>query len=788
VGQALPNLQAFFNAKADDTQVAQTWECFAGAIQLFEKYVRSSDSTSNFSAVEFRAFLEKYFMGTLQISDQLMYQVMRLKQVLIGGAIDEITRDDLKQIENLLSGIEREALALNRHMKVITNVSNASQMHFNEVDVNFAESQLIASAKNLGLLFNGSKVPYNFSDFKSLMTEFSAFFDQLGTHWAGPQYVIDHLDELAIFKVFFLRPEADSIAPHEWDELFSTAAQIYGASLRINYILANQDRLTTGYGLDQLVICVNKFFDALKNAIDRKPNKRIEFDQVKSLLSVIFDLGIIDYPKIKKNTTLNLVAPVFFKIYSPAKAGVRPVPLGVDERIFEMMRDDFLSWAEMQKIYDQIISKLPVPQNSPSLVQLRGLWESQSQTAKYETAADEIKRILQRDRPQQFRSNGSLIFESDILNLPLDQEAFTGINWRRIFISSLLRGYTEDADQYHFDGVTRDELHQFYTDIRQFGIDLKFLDPRVDMIWSSLFLYSHLFLLSSEKSDRVNFQQGMDIVSYSMSSAIMSRRAYSDLRSRCQNFENDVFGLPMLDVDCYRMYFRKQFAVYFQELPHWVKAANSWSDLQWQTFQTSIENLARVHGNSSAHLESADLDKTSMIFQYIDTLYVRNDNDGSDTLNVKESMNFYPLLHDALIDASGISNESLIESVFTYIMKFGVAPTKDLYGLYKLFLWKLQKSSWAYEDDRIQMVKVLTTLSDAEPQAQSLIQNSLDYKPNSKTSVNPVISTLSITAPNVEGYVWDVFAEFTHVHDWRELFKDPAQQQDIQNFYNQINH
>jgi hypothetical protein len=776
--QALPNMQSFFNAQATDAQVVQTWDCFRGAVQLFEKYARSSTDSENFTPDEFRAFLEKYFLGQIKISDQLLYEVMRIKQVLIGGRIDEVTRSDLKKIEEFLIGLQKEALALNRHMKVIINSANAATVPATEIEVNFAESQLLASAKNLAELFDGSQLPYSFSDFRTFLKEFSNLYDQIGAHWSGPQFISDHLEAFSNAKAFFLRPAPDSIAPREWAEIFTTGAKLYGGWLRISYILGPQDRLTTGYGLDQLIICVHGFFDVLQTSIDRKANSRIEFDQFNNLVATASDLGMLSAANIKKATFLNLAAPIFFKVYSPAKNGVRTTPKGIDQTIFDMMKSDFDSWADMQKVYDRIISKLPAPQKSPSLSQLKVLWSAEPYD--FPLAGEEIHRYLNRDHPVQYRSNGTIILEKDILDLPVDQAAFTGINWRRLFVSSLVRGYTEDAEKYHFDGVTSSQFHQFYNDIRQLGIDLRFLDPRDNSIWHSLFLYAHLFLLSSEKSDRLSFQNGMDIVSYSMGGGKMSSRAYNDMRIGCQNFENDVYGLPMLDVNCYRQSFRKKFAFYYQELPHWVHAAHSWTDNDWLNFQSSIEDLARVHGHSEEHLESADINKTSIIFQYVDTMFVRYDLDNSETINLPESMNFYPLIHDALIDGSGIPNESILEAIFTYIMKFGEAPKKDTLSLLKLYIWKLQKYSWSYEADRIQMVKVLMALSSSSAQAPASQMRA--------ASLNPLLSTLSIAAPDLQTYVLDRFAQFESVQDWRQIITDPQERLEIEKFQNDLAH
>ena len=785
ISTALPNLQNFLNAKATDDEAAQTWSCLSGAVLTFEKYVRSSENSSDFTPQEFRAFIEKYFMGELKISDKLLTEIMRLKQVLIGGSMDQISHNDLKRVEIFLNGVEVEARALNRYMKVYVNVNEPSAITANEVDVNYAETQMIESATHLGQLFNTTQAPYRVADFQILMSELSSLYDQLGTHWSGPEYIIDKLGAFSNAKAFFLGPSTSDVAANEWSDLFSTAAQIYGLWMRVAYVLNPTPKLTTGFGLAQLNLTMRKGFDILEASMARKPGNEIDFQIFNNFLTTVFDLGIISNPKLIKNTLLNLAAPIFFKVYSPLKSGLRPIPSGIDTRIFKMMKDDYEGWAEIQQIYDNIAAALPSPQSSPSLSQLQELWKAQ--TPIHLEPYREISDFLNRKNPQVFNSNGTLIYEKNLFGKAFDQAAFTGVNWRRIFISALVRGYSEDAS-FHYTGLTKDQFHQFYLDINQLGIDLHLLDPRVSNIWSSLFLYSHLFLFSADTSPRLSFQQGMDIISYSMSAGKMSGRAYTDLAAICKNMQLDVYNLPMVDVECYRKNFRQKFAYYFQELPHWVRASNQWTDDQWMDFMVSTETLGRVHGYSNEPMESADLDKSANVFGYIESMFVLFDKDNSDSINLAESMNFYPLIEGSLAAASGINDETLNESIFTYIMKWGVAPTKDFFGLAKLFLWKLFKKNWSYEEDRIQMIKVLNALSNAS--TPNLTPNlSLIAAPVSSRQLvarNPALATMTISVPDTQAYVESVFAEFSLVPDLRVLFADPLQKKSLTDFQERL--
>lgn len=708
ISTALPNISLFFTAEASDKQLAQSWDCLSGAVNMFERYVRGSVDENSFTDQEFRAFLEKYFMGELKISDGLLASGMKIKQIFLGGSNTIITRAELIFLENFINKIKTETLELNPFMHAMILDKNTKM---SPQDLEKLEAKLVTAAEHIGDILNNSQNSYEFSDIKDCLTEIAALFDQMGKHWSGPKYMNEHMNTLFTIKSLLVRPKGDSIAPTEWKELLVTGAKAYAIYLRYFYVLDPEPKLTTGYGLDQLVITVQKAQSILQESIDRKKEKYISLELLQQAVATVFDEGIITNPKIKKDTFVKLMNPIITKVYGPAYKSKRYISPGIDAKVLTMMSNDFFGWADVQKTYDIITANQKNPKMSLNMIDLTKEW--QKIITPYSVQADEMIKIFTREYPLQLRQNGALLFEPHTEVIPVEQETLTSLNWRRLFVTVLSRAYTEDADQYHYTGISKAGFYDFYKDIRQFGIDMKFLDPRDQNIWNSLFIESHMFFLASDKSDRFNFQQGMDIISYAMTSSKFSSRAYNDMRTKCQNFELDVYQLPMLDVYCFRSQMYKNFGLYFQEMNHWIRAYQGWTQSQWDDFLVSLETVGRVKGNSNDHMESADLDKISMIMAFIESIYVRFDKDQNETISLEESMSFYPLVHDLLAEAAGTNSESNLEAVYTYIMKYGDAPSKSVLGLLKVFLWKLNKKNWQYELDRAQLVKILSALNSS---------------------------------------------------------------------------
>jgi len=311
-----------------------------------------------------------------------------------------------------------------------------------------------------------------------------------------------------------------------------------------------------------------------------------------------------------------------------------------------------------------------------------------------------------------------VVFERDPRKVALDQEAFDSLNWKQTFIRGVVQGYAyyaADPERARFDGLTADEFKEFFFDVRQLGVDLNFLDPNDAEIWSSTFEESKIFMLASAapregELKRMNFFEGVDLISYALSATKMSRRVVSDLQARCAHRENDVFGIPKVEPKCYRERFRASFADNYRWLPAWVDFASKLSTREWEAFQREIEQAARHKGYSDALIESTDIDRGTMVFHYIESVFVRFDQDGSGTISLEEARSAFPLLRGPLAEASGYSDDETLFAIFTYLLAYGEKPESLVDKLYFKFIWMLRPQDWKFEADRRRLLQIVAGL------------------------------------------------------------------------------
>jgi hypothetical protein len=714
IDQALPQIQNYFNASASASDVTQATACIVGSLDTFDKHVRGANP-NYFTSEELRTFLQVYFSdpnekSRFNISSTLMLETMRMKQVVLGGDIDHITHGEIQQIRVVLNTLRDEMIKLNPHLRVGFMISAAGDPTVQPAQVEAAIAQFASSFQVISTLLSHAQVPYTNDNLLAFLKEVAKLYDS-NTGWQGPRWLADHMSTFDAVKSFFLRPPGNSISPNEWPSLLLTASRLHGLWIRYHYLLQPHKFRTTGSGLSSLIDTFNQFMDIVQIGIEMKPGKVIEYKQINDLIVELYHLNMINLP-IQQSTMVDLVNPIVKKLYSPAVGGVHPVPLGITLPILQMMRDDFMNWAEMQQIYDRRTADLtPWQKTHLNLSQFRKIWKNVSAT--HLAAAQDIEVIINRRLPLSYNER-VIYFDRNPAHLPMTQEAFTSLNWKRFFIALVLRGYGADGAKAKETGLSPKEFHEFYSELYQLALELRILDPRFPNVGDSIFQESHIFFFTSDGKPRLTYSEGIDLISFALSGGEISGRAYRAMRSKCHELQPDVYNLPMLEVGCYRRELRNNFAEYFKYMPGIAKISDSLNQQDWSEFLIALESTARVHGYSQLPMESADLDKMSAIFQYVESLFLRFDKDGSGTLSVEESMKMYPLLRDVLVEVSGLTDESDLVALYTYILKNGEPPAKDdLWSAGDFLIWK-HLTSWKYEVNRVQVIKILGQIAKAK--------------------------------------------------------------------------
>ena len=715
---ALQTIQDYPSGKASDDQVSSAWACGINALDTFSHLATGKD-VNYYSAQSLRSFLEEKFLGKTKISDGLLSESMLIKQVLLGGGADRLTRDEVLKVRDSFKSLQAETVALLPYIRILTLKEKAGTPEAAPEKVSAALKQLEKSSIVLGGLLSQARVPYDLTHLKSFMTEIQALYKN-GSGWNGPQFFIDNINVIYHVKALMVRPEGQIVAEDEWNPLFVRGSELFAIFLRIQYLM-NVDQLLNGDGLKELKATIEHSFGTLNEAVLSKADHVINYETIDPVIDDVLHAGIVNW-KVKAPTWKGIVRVIFERVLNPPRGttGARPEPGRVTINSLALAKELVEGWLETQREWGLLVSQVTasdpklVRGNSIPLNLVAELWPQMISKAPKQHA--DLDRLFQRKFPIVYTPEGVVVFEQDRGKVSVDQTMFNSINWKQSFIRAVVMGYASAPEINRYKGLTLDEFHSFYTDGRSLGVDLGFLDPSDENVWSSIFVELNIFTISSDGgtgdgSNYLSFSEGVDFISNAVSSATSAHFFYAELLNNCVHQSPDVFGVPRWTAQCYRERFKKSFTSFYRYLPQWTKMVAKFTPAQMDAFQQDFERAARKLGISDELVESTDVDRGTMIMHYIESLYDRFDKDQSGTLNYDEAKLAFPLLRDLLAQAADSQDDGRLIALYTYLMANGHAPTTIIEKAYFITIWENFPSLWRFEADRQQLVKIVASIN-----------------------------------------------------------------------------
>ncbi len=732
--QAIPVIQSYFSGDVAAQDVNVAWSCVSGAVTKFTTSTRGANPDF-YTARELRTFLETFYLGDIKVSDQLLFEIMRIKQLLLGGSDDRLTRVELAQAQSSIQVLHAESLHLLPYIKYISQTISVDEALKDPSKVEAALNALQSSTATLGTLFGRGTDAYSTDDLQSLLTELKPIFK----NWAGPEKALNYLPTFGVIKMFVLNPPGNRIAPSEWQPLLTTAGHLYGIYLRQYYLMSRLD-LMSGAGLTELNSTFEEVIAILKAGIDAKPYRVITYSQIDIGIDELIRLNLI--PDSLRDTTLkSLVRTMFSKFLNPASSGARPRVTGLTQAVLTRIHTQVASFLELQRACENVTASAVAA--DPTLTGKAIPWNTfvalwKQQTTSYPAAQEDLRQLITLASPISFRDNGTVLFDNRLSFLSVSPKAFLRYNWEAVATRLLVQGYATDATANRWTGLTQDQIKNFFLDVHDLGVDMQLLEPKDDDLWSTSFNESNMFMVSAVNDDHMSYYEIFDYLSYLLGGGVMSDRMYLDAKENCAHIGIDAFNCPTMDINCFRGRYGQKFSVVHAELPWWVKTQADAGPSGWPTMEQSLEAAARTGGFSQDPITTSDITRMTMVMQYIESLYVRFDSDRNGLIDYNEAQNALPLFKALLASASGFTSERRINALFMYILKYGTPPTSIGDKLYFQFIWLSSQSSWeAVTADRQKLLNVIAALKSAS--AKVVTEAAKLALPTPKGTLSPIL-------------------------------------------------
>ena len=290
----VPVMKGFIDGTASAEEVSGVWNCFGGALNLFYQKVKGSNR-DQYSPRELSKFFEDYFLDNgVVIDDALLGEIMRFKQILIGGANTTLTRSELKKLMAFADEIQGLSLELLPYMKIFSlnwqshgrATLSADQKFFNDANIAIQD---VGARLGERVAQNGQS--YEISHFLLLLKDVERLSD---SEWPFLTKLEEMLPLVKKLKKSLIGGQEDLIEANEWGRFALLGSRGYIQYLRYYYFIQHAPVEAKPLDVTYLSLSLDDLFSYLGDMVRQKPGGKF----TKSELLEITE-------------TLNAVAPNF---------------------------------------------------------------------------------------------------------------------------------------------------------------------------------------------------------------------------------------------------------------------------------------------------------------------------------------------------------------------------------------------------------------------------------------------------------------------------------------------
>lgn len=714
IGQIPRHLERYVMDDLNDAQISEFIQCLQKAFTTFVQLTRGKDRES-YAPEEIRRFLQTYFLREKPITDKLMLEFMVVKQVLVGGELDVLTRPEITSLIEFLEDVRREAIRIRPFIKYL-NPKLIVNQDANEIGQRLQEANevLRQSIRVMTLRFQGGQKDYSFDNLETLMTEFRSFV-RWDEQIKDPKPVAAWIEFFKTFKSATVSPNGvEIIRVSEWAPFLQTFARWYLAFIQYRVGVAEQPVLR-GVGLQNTLHLGHTVFDLVEDAIHRQPAKNLSIAQIQAMVASAQKLGWLP-SKIRGESVERFTRALVDRIFADEKAVAgRNQADGLNLQTLTLMRYEFYRWASIQLQLDQRYS--PEAKANGGVPHLRSNFfippDVRNKLRNMRDADwEHFLKVKTLVRPM-FNSNlnrATLVPERDFLRYELAHEFYnlSVMNLLRSSVGLLFRGYAElPGRRWNWNSTLKSEsLQAFYEDVRGLAVDLSLADPRIENTGSRAFIEGNLFTFNGDgvafdvNRSRLTFVEAMELLSLLYSGGQMATDIYASLARRCRAGAADMHGDLTVERACVRELMVETIADHGGNLPGMQNYLRSAPVVERDLLAKNILDAAFSPKNSHLQwVERSELSIVAVVLHYLEAVMIRYDQNRDGQLTADELRRGVPIFVGFIQRyAKETLNKNLsardAEGVFLYILAYKSFPT----SWNALRIWYLSYD-WQYEFD-----------------------------------------------------------------------------------------
>lgn len=656
------DLSKFTKGELTDEQAGGLWSCAGKAVNDFDRIAKGDLPGGDYSPQAVAKFFEKYFLSNRTIDPKLVGSIMRLKQVLVSGGADRITRRELGRLQDLVSLMRELSVAINPYAKVVfLNAGTAS-----DEEILSANQAFDMSIRRIGEWLGVQNQKYSFSEAKELVRNLREW-KKRGQDPA--EFLEDFekvFDVIPALKQILLSGQKDGLYGQDWLPLTQALGQAHCALLALNYSF--KENLVAGLNRGALPHGVDKFVSVLDNARRLHASEEIPLSEWSELFAKLEETNWLgeDFTRTALDNALSwAVNRVLNGTAGMTQTAIKEIHL-------RNLRKNLERWADLRAYV------------------LKSHVRGSALEAKFEV-------VLNESVPAEWDKEGRQVFSFQPPS-QWSKDAKLNMVWPFVVINWLKESFVGDARNELNEAEMLAAGQEILPVLQEFG----WLKQTKNTIGKKLLREADLFTASSNGNFMLEVHEAARYVGF-VASAFRGAQVWkAQTKYICVDQDAACMRKTAVNPNLNILAPLPRLAAGFKKNP--VKEFAKYSKSAEETILGQP-----VEGTFG----TGDLLQAWMIFQYVETFDRHFDTDQNEVIDLAEGKEAYKLfgpMVGKLIEPIGLPSDEVL-AFFTFLLKYGDTPFTMLGGQLAWDYWRWHQNDWSLEAHRAKLVDVLKQLS-----------------------------------------------------------------------------
>jgi len=654
---------------------------------------------------------------TFKVSNNLVFEAMKVKQLFFGGSVDSFTTTDFETARLKVSRIKTLIERFLPYYTIYGREWEPDMYEPEEAQKLYMESQFVleATVREAGVLFEGA---YDLNDLVRLIHEVEELYPPKGESLEAQAR--KYLPLIIDTKNIVLGGNDSSLRKGNWSVLLGFAARFYSDFLYYDYFL-NEKPIEQPLTVSYFSVFLNQSLNIFRDLLTTKKENQLTRAELNKIGGHLIALEVL--PKGIKPESLDQVLGVVLNniLVSPEQRLGSPAPNAITLASVEVARQELQVWLDTE-LFIATLSENWKPEEGLKAKALTDVFKqaqsAQASSVSLQAGLRELLLSVQSPVPMTVDSEGRLIISNKFEQV-YTAKSLRRLNMNRAITRLLLRSFVNDKERIAtYKGAVLEEVQSAFFTLKPLLVEMGLIEPKNMTFASSRFREANIFVPHSDGNTFASYSEVADLIGMIWSGVSINSMLKKDLIRVCFKGNDQITNETLVSVSCARAAYKDSMPKSMTATPEYLRFMKSISKDEWAIYMNNVFKAAGYVPNDKNMAMIEDISLAPHVIQYIEMVFARFDRNKDGVISTSESLNAFPAFKGILMElakdqlASGSIKESDLLDLFTYILRYGKPPETLKEKLRFVLNWRGKSEKWDVWADRMQLSEILGYIAD----------------------------------------------------------------------------